>query len=159
MWLTTVTMTTVGFGDYFCKSHFGRFMSTIVAFFGILLVSLLLVSLDRTTKLNQFQALSYEFINKLQARELIRHHSALVVADVLRVCTYKKRKRVLLERRKKLESTVVPATLEAMDKQCEELDLKMRETLNRITREKLLLMKLRRSLQEEFEWPLEELLR
>jgi hypothetical protein len=134
-------------------------MSTIVAFFGILLVSLLLVSLDRTTKLNQFQALSYEFINKLQARELIRHHSALVVADVLRVCTYKKRKRVLLERRKKLESTVVPATLEAMDKQCEELDLKMRETLNRITREKLLLMKLRRSLQEEFEWPLEELLR
>jgi potassium intermediate/small conductance calcium-activated channel subfamily N protein 2 len=65
MWLTTVTMTTVGFGDYFCKSHMGRFMSTLVAFFGILLVSLMLVSLDRTTKLNQFQALSYEFINKL----------------------------------------------------------------------------------------------
>ena len=54
MWLTTVTMTTVGFGDYFCKSHLGRLMSTIVAFFGILIISLLLVSLDRTTKLNQF---------------------------------------------------------------------------------------------------------
>ena len=95
MWLTTVTMTTVGFGDYFCKSHLGRLMSTIVAFFGILIISLLLVSLDRTTKLNQFQALSYEFINKLQARDLVRHHSAIVVADVLRVCAYKKRKRVI----------------------------------------------------------------
>ena len=95
MWLTTVTMTTVGFGDYFCKSHLGRLMSTIVAFLGILNISLLLVSLDRTTKLNQFQALSYEFINKLQARDLVRHHSAIVVADVLRVCAYKKRKRVI----------------------------------------------------------------
>lgn len=52
IWLTTVTMTTVGFGDYFCKSHMGRLTSTIVAFFGILIISLLLVSLDRTTKLN-----------------------------------------------------------------------------------------------------------
>ena len=47
-------MTTVGFGDYFCKSHLGRLMTTLVAFFGILLVSLMLVSLDRTSKLNQF---------------------------------------------------------------------------------------------------------
>jgi len=31
--------------------------------------------------------------------------------------------------------------------------------LNRLTQEKILLMKLRKSLVEEFEWPLEELLR
>ena len=111
MWLTTVTMTTVGFDDYFCKSHLGRLMSTIVAFFGILIISLLLVSLDRTTKLNQFQALSYEFINKLQARELIRHHSAIVVADVLRVCAFKKRKRVIAERRVKMSQSVTPELL------------------------------------------------
>jgi len=108
MWLTTVTMTTVGFGDYFCKSGFGRLISTIVAFFGILIISLTLVSLDQTSKLNQFQALSYEFINKLQARELVRHHSAIVVADVLRVCAYKKRKRVLVERGKKMLGSVTP---------------------------------------------------
>ena len=108
LWLTTVTMATVGFGDYFCKSHLGRFLTTIVSFQGILLVSLLLVSLDRTTKLNQFQAISHEFINKLQARELIRHHSAIVVADVLRICTYKKRKRVLVERGKKMLGSVTP---------------------------------------------------
>jgi potassium intermediate/small conductance calcium-activated channel subfamily N protein 2 len=115
MWLTTVTMTTVGFGDYFCKSHLGRLMTTIVAFFGILLVSLMLVSLDRTTKLNEFQALSYEFINKLQSRELIRHHSAAVVADVLRVCAYKKRKRVLQERRRQIGASVTQEVLKQMD--------------------------------------------
>ena len=31
--------------------------------------------------------------------------------------------------------------------------------MNRLTQEKILLMKLRKSLDEEFEWPLEELLR
>jgi len=31
--------------------------------------------------------------------------------------------------------------------------------MNRITHEKILLMKLRKSLVQEFEWPLEELLR
>ena len=159
LWLTTVTMATVGFGDYFCKSHLGRFMSTIVAFQGILLVSLLLVSLDRTTKLNQFQAISYEFINKLQARELIRHHSAIVVADVLRVCAYKKRKRVLIERGKKLQGSVTREVQAQMDRQLEELEFKIKDTMNKITREKILLMKLRQSLVQEFEWPLEDLLR
>ena len=114
IWLTTVTMTTVGFGDYFYKSAFGRLLSTIVAFFGILIISLTLVSLDQTSKLNQFQALSYEFINKLQARELVRHHSAIVVADVLRVCAYKKRKRVLNERQKKMGDAVKPEALKIM---------------------------------------------
>ena len=159
LWLTTVTMATVGFGDYFCKSHLGRFMSTIVAFQGILLISLLLVSLDRTTKLNEFQAISYEFINKLQARELIRHHSAIVVADVLRVCVYKKRKRVLIERTKKLQVTVTAEVKAQMDRQIEELEDKIKTTMNKITREKILLMKLRQSLVQEFEWPVEDLLR
>ena len=152
-------MTTVGFGDYFCKSHLGRLMTILVAFFGILLVSLMLVSLDRTSKLNQFQALSYEFVNKMQARELIRHHSAIVVADVLRVCAYKKRKRVLIERRRQMAASVTPQILKQMEEQMQELDMKIQQAMNRLTQEKILLMKLRKSLIEEFEWPLEELLR
>ena len=134
-------------------------LAAFLAFQGILLISLLLVSLDRTTKLNEFQAISYEFINKLQARELIRHHSAIVVADVLRVCVYKKRKRVLIERTKKLQVTVTAEAKAQMDRQIEELEDKIKTTMNKITREKILLMKLRQSLVQEFEWPVEDLLR
>jgi len=102
LWLTAVTMTTVGFGDYYCKSDLGRFMATLVTMFGILLVSLMLVSLERSTKLNQFQALSYEFVFKLQAREKIRHHSAIVVAEMFRIGCLKKRLRALQERKTQL---------------------------------------------------------
>ena len=65
---------------------------------GILAISLMLVSLEQTTKLNQFQALSYEFICKLQAREKIRHHSAVIVAEMLRICVLKKRVKKIQER-------------------------------------------------------------
>ena len=95
----------------------------------------------------------------MQARELIRHHSAIVVADVLRVCAYKKRKRVLAERRRQMAASVTPQLLGQMDEQARELDRKVLEAMNRLTQEKILLMKLRKSLIEEFEWPLEELLR
>lgn len=95
LWLTAVSMTTVGYGDYYCKSHFGRFTTVLAVLFGILTISLMLVSLEQTTKLNQYQALSYEFIHKLQSREKIRHHSAVIVSEVLRVCLLKKRIKAL----------------------------------------------------------------
>ena len=62
VWLTAVTMTTVGYGDYYCKSHFGRFTTVIATMLGILGISLMLVSIKEQTKLNQYQGLSYEFI-------------------------------------------------------------------------------------------------
>ncbi len=46
-----------------------------------------------------------------------------------------------------------------MQKQVEDIERRIRETLNKITREKLLLMRLRKSLAQEFDWPVEELLR
>ena len=46
-----------------------------------------------------------------------------------------------------------------MDKQVEEIGIQIQNTMNKITREKILLMKLRQSLVQEFEWPLEDLLR
>lgn len=54
LWLTAVSMTTVGYGDYYCKSHFGRFTTVLAILLGILSISLMLVSLEQTTKLNQY---------------------------------------------------------------------------------------------------------
>lgn len=45
-------MTTVGYGDFYCKSHFGRFVTTVTSMLGIFGISLMLVSLENTTKLN-----------------------------------------------------------------------------------------------------------
>jgi hypothetical protein len=46
LWLTAVTITTVGYGDFYCKSHFGRFTSCIAAMLGVFVISLMLMSLE-----------------------------------------------------------------------------------------------------------------
>lgn len=46
-----------------------------------------------------------------------------------------------------------------MDKQLAEINEKIKRTMNKLTREKLVIMKLKQSLVQEFEWPVEDLLR
>lgn len=44
-WVTLITMTTVGYGDFYPKSNAGRFVGILIAFWGVLFVSLFVVSL------------------------------------------------------------------------------------------------------------------
>ena len=46
-----------------------------------------------------------------------------------------------------------------MDKQADEMNVRIRDTMNKITREKMSLSLLKKSLAQEFDWPVEELLR
>ena len=58
-----------------------------------------------------------------------------------------------------LEGTVSIDTIKAMDLQQEEIADKIRDTINKITMEKMALATLKKSLGQEFDWPVEELLR
>jgi len=51
-WLIVVTMTTVGFGDFFAKTYLGRAVSIIACFYGVFLVSLMVVTLARSSEMN-----------------------------------------------------------------------------------------------------------
>jgi potassium intermediate/small conductance calcium-activated channel subfamily N protein 2 len=46
MWNVLITMTTVGYGDFYPKSHLGRMIGIIVAFWGVFYVSLFVVALN-----------------------------------------------------------------------------------------------------------------
>lgn len=45
MWCIIITMTTVGFGDFYPSTHLGRFIGVLACFWGTFLVSLMVVSL------------------------------------------------------------------------------------------------------------------
>lgn len=59
-----VTMTTVGFGDLFAKTYLGKLISIVACFYGVFLVSLMVVTLENSSKFLGPQNKSF---NSLQA--------------------------------------------------------------------------------------------
>ncbi len=53
IWNVLVTMTTVGYGDYFPKTNMGRVIGIIIAFWGVFIVSLFVVSLSNMFEFDQ----------------------------------------------------------------------------------------------------------
>lgn len=45
IWCTVISMTTVGYGDYFAKTLLGRCLTVVIAIWGNLIVSMLVVVL------------------------------------------------------------------------------------------------------------------
>ena len=52
-WLIVVTMTTVGFGDFFPKTHLGRGVVVLACFYGVFLVSMMVVTLSESSEFTQ----------------------------------------------------------------------------------------------------------
>jgi len=50
MWLIIITMTTVGFGEGYPSTHLGRFIGVCACIIGMLLVSLMVVSLTLSSE-------------------------------------------------------------------------------------------------------------
>ena len=47
MWCVIVTMTTVGYGDFYPVTHLGRIVGVIASLWGAFIISLLMVTLSK----------------------------------------------------------------------------------------------------------------
>jgi hypothetical protein len=65
MWNILITMTTVGYGDVFAKSHYGRIIAVITAFWGTCYVSLFVLSLLNLLKFNSSEVKAYNLMRRL----------------------------------------------------------------------------------------------
>lgn len=53
IWLTFITMTTVGYGDFYPRTSFGRVVDVILVIWGTFIVSLMIVVLTNTLNMDQ----------------------------------------------------------------------------------------------------------
>jgi hypothetical protein len=74
MWCIIITMTTVGFGDYFPSTHLGRSVGVLACLWGTFLLSLMTVALTNTIQFTHTQAKvnNFFFFLPKQAFEAIR---------------------------------------------------------------------------------------
>lgn len=69
IWLVMVTMTTVGYGDIYPQTHFGRFFGVIACIIGMLLVSYLVVGMSSLLDLSPQEQKAYAKIKKLTTKD------------------------------------------------------------------------------------------
>jgi potassium intermediate/small conductance calcium-activated channel subfamily N protein 2 len=81
-WLVIVTMTTVGYGDYFPRSHFGRFVGVIACIIGMLILSMIVVSLSVIFEFSQDEKKAYERLKKVLAIDNMNDKAANIIKTV-----------------------------------------------------------------------------
>eukprot|EP00347_Sterkiella_histriomuscorum_P011945 403370495 len=84
IWNVLVTMTTVGYGDYFPKTNMGRIIGLIIAFWGVFIVSLFVVSLSNMFEFDGGELKAFTLNERLQAKEDLRVEAANVLSSAYR---------------------------------------------------------------------------
>ena len=83
-WNVIITMTTVGYGDIYPKSFFGRILGIFLCIWGVLLVSLFVVTVSEQLELTQLQKNSYVLIQRLSFRNALKKVSASAVFSMFK---------------------------------------------------------------------------
>ena len=73
MWLILLTMTTVGFGDFYARTHVGRFISIIAAIWGTFLISLMIIMFNNYVLFTRQQEKSYKYYRKISAYKQVKN--------------------------------------------------------------------------------------
>jgi len=75
LWLILMTVTTVGYGDYYPQTPLGRIIILFVAIWGTLIVSIMVVVVSNTLNMEKNEVRTSKIINKLQLREELKKKS------------------------------------------------------------------------------------
>ena len=72
MWCIIITMSTVGYGDYYPISNLGRVVGILACLWGVFIVSIFVVTLTNLLEFTKQEAKSYEILCKLRYKEELR---------------------------------------------------------------------------------------
>lgn len=79
LWTMIVTMTTVGFGDYFPQTNIGRLIVFICCLWGMAIVSLMVVTVTNSLELSPLESQALTVLLRLKQRESIRNEAAYIL--------------------------------------------------------------------------------
>lgn len=79
MWNVIITLTTVGYGDYYPKTNFGRLIGIITAFWGVFFVSLFVVALTNTLDLEESELRAFILLRRLFTRKVLRDNACRMI--------------------------------------------------------------------------------
>lgn len=69
IWLSLITMTTVGYGDFYPSTQFGRLVSILTSLYGVILTSLFVISLTNMLTFASNERKAYMLLQRLKYKE------------------------------------------------------------------------------------------
>lgn len=79
MWFVIVTMTTVGYGDYWPLSYLGRIVGMISCFWGVFTLSTMVVILNNLLEFTEGEQKSFDLLMKMKCKDQLKAATVNVV--------------------------------------------------------------------------------
>jgi len=92
LWCVIATMTTVGYGDFYAITNFGRLVSFFCCTWGALVISVMVVVLTSVLEMSASEEKILTIVQRLQAKRKLKVKAVNLIANVTRVvlCNVKK---------------------------------------------------------------------
>ncbi|EGR28720.1 small-conductance calcium-activated potassium channel protein, putative [Ichthyophthirius multifiliis] len=84
MWNIIITMTTVGYGDYFAQTHLGRFVIFFVCMWGVFIVSMMVITLNNTLETSNLENKAIVVVQRLQIKNEMKQYAAFVLTSTIK---------------------------------------------------------------------------
>ena len=98
IWCVFVSMTTVGYGDFFPKTHFGRFLIIFACIVGIYFVSMMMIFLTQKSILTENEQKAYKLITRLKIRNQLKDiHSNIIYHGLKMICISRQYKKNIIK--------------------------------------------------------------
>ena len=91
MWFIFVSMTTVGYGDFYPKTQLGRLITLFACLFGVYFVSMMMVFLNSKTNPTEKEEKVLKLITRLKYRDLNRNLHSRIIYDYLMMLKFKRK--------------------------------------------------------------------
>ena len=91
LWCVFVSMTTVGYGDFYPKTHFGRVIIIISCVVGIYFISMMMIFMTQKSLLSESEQKAYKLITRLKLRNQLKEIHANMIYHALEMYVTQKK--------------------------------------------------------------------
>jgi potassium intermediate/small conductance calcium-activated channel subfamily N protein 2 len=85
IWVVILTMTTVGYGDYYPRTIGGRGVIFFCSITGVIIVSIVVVTVTNLLEMEKVESKAFTTINRVQLKAKVKKQAAKVIQQLLRL--------------------------------------------------------------------------
>ena len=100
LWLVITIMLTIGYGDITIDTNFGRLVGIVTAFWGYLVYSLFVLSMNVLTMQDEYDSKAYKEFQKLDRLKILKKSAGFTIGHFILFNHFLKKKQKLIDHTK-----------------------------------------------------------